>query len=70
MLWPKVIKASDSLPMQGDQSKIYMCVFLLLLAILFQWKSKSKEQVNKWQKVAFINIVLVGVFMFDHYCSL
>lgn len=63
MLWPKVIKASDTLPLKGDQLKFFMCIFLLLIAIIFQLKSKSKEQVNRWQKGAFINIILVGIFM-------
>lgn len=63
LLWPKTIKATETID-QGIQIKLLAGIILLLLSIILRTNAKKKETKNNWIKVSGImNIIIIGFFL-------
>jgi uncharacterized membrane protein len=63
LLWPRTLKASESIE-QGIQIKIMAGVVLLLFSLYFRNKAKKNENQNGWLKASgIINIIVVSIFI-------
>ena len=63
LLWPRTIKASESIE-QGIQIKIVTGIILLLFSIYFRRKGRKIENQNGWLKASGImNIIVFSIFI-------
>ncbi len=74
LLWPRVIKASESLE-QGIQVNLIAGIAFLILSGYFLTKSRKSESPNVWQKISMIlsliiSLVFVGSGLFYLYIEM
>jgi len=63
LLWPRTIKASESIE-QGIQIKILTGILLLLFSLYFRNKGRKNEMKNGWLKASGImNIIVFSIFI-------
>ena len=63
LLWPRTIKASESIE-QGIQIKIIAGIIFLLFSIYFRSNARKIENQNGWLKASgIINIIVLSIFI-------